>query len=120
MKIASAVLVLLSLSVPAFARTAASRPALHFELPARAGVASLDSLRGRVVLVGFWASWCEPCRLSFPWMAGLHKQYAERGLTIVAVNLDKSRDPADMFLAHHPAPFTVASIPKGKSPAPGT
>jgi thiol-disulfide isomerase/thioredoxin len=85
----------------------------RFTLPTRTGTIALDSLRGRVVLVDFWASWCEPCKRSFPWMAGLEARYGSKGLTIVAINLDKSRDAADDFVARHPAPFTVAFDPAG-------
>ena len=84
-----------------------------FRLPTRAGTVSLDSLRGRVVVVDFWASWCGPCRQSFPWLASLHERYGAKGLTIVAINLDKKRSDADRFLAELPAPFTVAFDPSG-------
>lgn len=86
-----------------------------FNLPARSGSASLDSLRGHVVYLDFWASWCGPCRASFPWMAQLNEKYRARGLRIVAVNLDKDRTLADGFLAEHPAPFTVAFDPAGRT-----
>jgi len=65
------------------------------------------------VLVDFWASWCEPCRKSFPWMTQMNERYASKGLAIVAINLDKSRDAADAFLAEHPAPFEIAFDPAG-------
>jgi thiol-disulfide isomerase/thioredoxin len=108
-------LVALSLAAPAPAKTppAASRKAPHFELPAAHGAVDSDSLRGHVVYVDFWASWCEPCRRSFPWMASLHQRLAPAGLTIIAINLDKDPKAADRFLAEHPAPFTVAFDPAG-------
>jgi thiol-disulfide isomerase/thioredoxin len=86
-----------------------------FALPARSGTVVLDSLRGKVVLVDFWASWCEPCRKSFPWMNAVHQRYAAKGLVIVAINLDKTRGPADKFLEEFPAPFTIAFDPNGKA-----
>ena len=76
---------------------------------------SLDSMRGKVVLVDFWASWCVPCRQSFPWMSHLHETYSSKGLVIVAINLDKNRELADRFLAEFSPPFTVAFDPSGKS-----
>jgi thiol-disulfide isomerase/thioredoxin len=102
-----------------FASTdAASKPdpAPSFTLASRSGPAvALDSLRSQVVLVDFWASWCVPCRQSFPWMNALQERYGARGLRVVAINLDKERALADKFLAAHPATFTVAFDPSGKT-----
>jgi cytochrome c biogenesis protein CcmG/thiol:disulfide interchange protein DsbE len=86
-----------------------------FSLPAREGTATLDSLRGRVVLIDFWASWCAPCRRSFPWLKSLHERYSSKGLTIVAINLDKDREAASAFLEQFPVPFVVAFDPSGKT-----
>jgi len=107
---------LLALAFPALAKpTPAGGPAPRFSLPATKGVVALDSLRGQVVLVDFWASWCEPCRKSFPWMADVYRRYSPQGFSIVAINLDKERDAADHFLAQHPAPFTIAFDPNATS-----
>jgi len=108
--VVSAVLAAASSAAPAHPKSAPP-----FVLPGRAGTVALDSLRGRVVLVDFWASWCTPCRSSFPWMQALHEKYSRRGLTIVAINLDKDRAAADAFLEENPATFTVAFDPKGKT-----
>jgi thiol-disulfide isomerase/thioredoxin len=88
-------------------------PAPAFSLPTSRGTASLDSLRGRVVWVDFWASWCEPCRRSFPWMKTMAERYGPQGFSVVAINLDKTQDQADAFLADFPAPFIVAYDPSG-------
>jgi thiol-disulfide isomerase/thioredoxin len=77
---------------------------------------SLESLKGKVVYVDFWASWCGPCKRSFPWMAQLHRQYGERGLVVVAVNVDKKRADAERFLQSTPAPFTVVFDDSGRTP----
>ncbi|HEU4402179.1 MAG TPA: TlpA disulfide reductase family protein [Candidatus Polarisedimenticolia bacterium] len=113
-------LLLLFFTLPAFARKTpevaappASAPA--FELPGRKGTVSLEALRGKLVYVDFWASWCGPCRMSFPWLRSLHERYAAKGLVIVAINLDKSREAANEFLADYPAPFLVAFDPAGKT-----
>jgi len=96
-------------------KAATLAPAPRFTLPGRAGTVDLDSLRGKLVLVDFWASWCGPCQQSFPWMAEMYRRYAEKGFTIVAVNLDKERGLADEFLAKHLVPFPVAYDPSGKT-----
>jgi len=113
-------LLLLCLALPVSARTgpasgARPTPAMGFTLPTQNGTVSLDSLRGKVVFVDFWASWCGPCQKSFPWLSTMHDRYAAKGLSIVAINLDKDRDLADGFLRKYRAPFTVAFDPSGKT-----
>jgi thiol-disulfide isomerase/thioredoxin len=103
-------------AIPA-ARKASGAPvtAPPFSLPGLHGSVTLASLAGRLVYVDFWASWCGPCRQSFPWMATLHERYAAKGLTVVAINVDKDRDAADAFLLEHPAPFVIAFDPSGRT-----
>jgi thiol-disulfide isomerase/thioredoxin len=76
----------------------------------------LARLRGRVVYVDFWASWCAPCKRSFPWMNTLLERYGREGLSIVAVNVDKRRSDADRFLRDVPAAFTVVFDGQGTVP----
>lgn len=95
------------------AKTLPDAPA--FTLTGLQGDVTLQSLKGKTVLVDFWASWCGPCRQSFPWMNDMQKRYGGKGLAIVAVNLDKDREFADEFLAEVPASFTVAFDPSGKT-----
>ncbi|MBR1766012.1 MAG: TlpA family protein disulfide reductase [Bacteroidales bacterium] len=62
-------------------------------LPDRDGnTRSLSSLRGKVVLVDFWASWCRPCRMENPNVVRLYQQYHDRGFEIFSVSLDNNRD----------------------------
>lgn len=74
----------------------------------------LAPIEGKVVWVDFWASWCTPCRRSFPWMNAMHAKYGAQGLQIIAVNLDKERAAADGFLAETPAEFALRFDPEGK------
>ena len=96
-------------------RPAAGDPAPAFKLAAIGDTIESDSLRGRVVYVDFWASWCDPCRRSFPWLKELHERFGDKGLTVVAIDLDQERKAADAFLAKYPAPFRVAFDPAGKT-----
>ena len=89
-----------------------------FALPTANGdTVALESLRGRVVYVDFWASWCGPCRRSFPWMNEMQQRYGARGLTIVGVNVDKRRPDAERFLHDTPAAFAVVFDEAGTTPA---
>lgn len=94
----------------------AGEPAPAFTLPGSSGNVSLESYRGKFVYVDFWASWCAPCKRSFPWMNDLRKRYGDKDLAIVAVNVDASRADAERFLASTPASFTVAYDPAGTTP----
>lgn len=68
---------------------------------------SLDDYAGKVVLIDFWASWCGPCRQSFPWMNAMQTKYSDDGLVIVAVNVDNDLADANRFLNDIPAKFQV-------------
>ena len=92
-------------------------PAPAFALrDARGETLSLERLRGQVVYVDFWASWCGPCRRSFPWMNEMQRRYGGRGLAIVAINVDKSPADAARFLELNPAQFAVAYDHAGATP----
>jgi cytochrome c biogenesis protein CcmG, thiol:disulfide interchange protein DsbE len=74
----------------------------------------LTSLRGRVVYLDFWASWCGPCRQSFPWMETMKSTYGAQGLEIITVNLDRDRADADRFLKQFHPTFDLRFDPKGE------
>jgi thiol-disulfide isomerase/thioredoxin len=89
-------------------------PAL--ELEGLAGPVSLAALKGRVVYLDFWASWCPPCRQSFPWMDAQLARHGAAGLAVVAVNLDRQRAAAEQFLRAVPSRATIAFDPAGDTP----
>lgn len=66
-----------------------------------------DVLKGKIVIVDFWASWCGPCKESFPIMEELQEKYGEKGLVILAVNVDEDHAAMEDFLKRHPVKFTA-------------
>ncbi len=68
---------------------------------------TLPDLKGKVVVLDFWASWCGPCKASFPTLEALHKAYSARGVVVLGVNLDKTTEPMQAFLKEHSASFPI-------------
>ena len=91
----------------------AANKAPTFKLQGDNGEISLDQYKGQVVYVDFWASWCVPCKHSFPWMNDIQKRYGNKGFKVIAINLDKDKKDANTFLKLHPADFTIAYDPEG-------
>lgn len=67
----------------------------------------LRDLRGKVVLLNFWATWCPPCRLEMPAMEQLHREYGPRGLVILAVNFREGRREIRSFLQEQDLTFSA-------------
>ena len=81
---------------------------------AEADTLDLAAYHGKVVYLDFWASWCKPCRASFPWMADIQKRLGDQGLAVVTVNLDKKREAAAKFLQEFSPDIHVLYDPEGK------
>jgi thiol-disulfide isomerase/thioredoxin len=73
----------------------------------------LSDLAGQVVYLDFWASWCKPCRQSFPWMNQMQQKYASQGLQIIAINLDTESSLTKDFLDKVPAQIPIIYDPEG-------
>lgn len=74
-------------------KTAIGQPAPDISLPDKDGVIrSLSSLRGKIVLLDFWASWCGPCRRENPNVVRIYNEYHDKGFEVFSVSLDKDRD----------------------------
>lgn len=112
-----AAVVVFSLLAPGAQAASLGQPAPEFELRGDgASTVKLSALRGKVVYLDFWASWCGPCRQSFPWMNELQAKYASRGLQIVGVNLDAKDADARKFLSETNGNFMLAFDNKGVTP----
>ncbi len=94
---------------------AAFNQAPDIDLPGIDGNVRLEGLKGKVVYLDFWASWCQPCKNSFPWMSSMKINYADQGFEVLAVNLDKDRKLADAFLKEMNVNFIVAFDKSGES-----
>jgi cytochrome c biogenesis protein CcmG, thiol:disulfide interchange protein DsbE len=116
---ATLLLWLASVLVPAVAQpappAATQTVAPAIDLPTYDGRITPADLAGKVVYVDFFASWCGPCKVSFPWLKVMQEQYAPKGLVIVAINVDKDRADAMHFVTHFSPTFLVGYDPAGKT-----
>jgi thiol-disulfide isomerase/thioredoxin len=96
-----------------------SAPAISLPLlsPDGPSVGSLAALRGKVVYLDFWASWCGPCRVSFPQLEQLRQELGPRGFEVLAVNVDEVEPDALRFLEDVPVSYPVVRDGSGATPA---
>lgn len=79
-----------------------------FALPSRGGdTVQLDKLKGQVVMINFWASWCGPCRQEMPLLDQMYKRYSALGFTLLGVNVESDSKDAEKLLAQLPVTFPV-------------
>ena len=83
-------------------------PAPAFQLNSNSGkTLSLGALRGQIVLVNFWASWCGPCRKEMPILEQLNRQYRNKGVTLIGVNVEPDSAAATDWLKATPVSFPI-------------
>jgi thiol-disulfide isomerase/thioredoxin len=104
----------IALSVSALA-IEVGQSAPEIQLPGRSGAIKLSELKGKAVYLDFWASWCGPCKQSFPWMNEMQAKYGAKGLQVLAVNLDQKPEDATGFLQQTKVDFLIAMDPVGQS-----
>lgn len=101
-------LVLLSLVFSPIASAAAGEPAPDFTLKSNKDTnIRLKELKGNVVLINFWASWCGPCRQEMPLLEEIYKKYQKYGFELLAINVDEDSTAANDFLKTVDVSFPV-------------
>jgi len=101
-------LLLVALAAGTTQVSASPDPAPGFALPARGGgKVSLEQLKGQVVMLNFWASWCGPCRQEMPLLEQMYKRYASLGFTLLGVNVEANSGDAERWLAQTPVSFPI-------------
>ena len=91
----------------------ASRKAPDFEAKALDGTTvKLSDLKGKVVLLDFWATWCPPCVASIPHLRELQQKYADKGLVVIGMSLDTERRDVEIFMKKNPIPYKVVLTPR--------
>jgi cytochrome c biogenesis protein CcmG/thiol:disulfide interchange protein DsbE len=98
----------LSLSAQAKLKEGDAFPSPKLPVLNNKGTLDLASYKGKVVIVDFWASWCEPCKVELPALNDFYKKYKAKGLVVVGVNMDENSEDAKAFLKDHPVQVPLA------------
>lgn len=91
-------------------------PAVNLPAVSGASGATLESLRGKVVYVDFWASWCGPCRVSFPQLEELRAELSGKGFEVLAISVDEDEADSVKFLSDVPVSYPVVWDGVGSTP----
>lgn len=98
----------LSLAMLPVSAETIDKPAPDFVLKSNQGKnVRLSELRGEVVLLNFWATWCGPCRQEMPELDALHQRYKDMGFTVLGINVNENSSDADEMLSENPVSFPV-------------
>ena len=107
-KILSALLISMSLTISAQAAQKLSGTSHDFTLPSNSGKnVRLSELRGEVVMINFWASWCGPCQQEMPILEELYQRYNRAGFTILGVNVEPDSEEANKILNNVKISFPI-------------
>jgi len=103
-----ALILVFSASVSYAASEKLSGKAANFTLKSRTGKnIKLSELRGEVVMLNFWASWCGPCRKEMPLLEKIHKKYKRLGFTLLGVNVEENSQAAKNYLKDVKVSFPI-------------
>lgn len=110
-----AIILLNIISLTAYA-VEIGQPAPLFTLPSllQNQTTNLAQFQGKVVYVDFWASWCAPCRVSFPLLNQLYQKLKDQNFEVIAINLDENPSNAEKFVKEFPVTFNVLRDEKGE------
>lgn len=106
---------LVALSIIAAVATTSAARVPDFTFTTDRGPLKLQDLRGKIVYLDYWASWCGPCRQTFPFMNELQARYRDKDFVVIAVSIDHDPAAARRFLAQYPANFIIAYDPEGET-----
>lgn len=110
----SLILTLFALA-PFVASAGDSQPAPDFTLPnQQKQEIKLSDLKGEVIMINFWASWCAPCRKEMPLLDAMYKKYKPLGFTLLGVNVDENSNDAYALLKDIPVSFPVVFDSHGR------
>ena len=78
-------------------------------------IVHLSDLKGKVVLIDFWATWCGPCRMTIPHVEAIYNKFKDKGVVVIGVNLDNqaSRQKVEQFIKEKGITYLVIGDPNG-------
>ena len=116
-RVCALMMLLMAVAAIVSASAAAGTPAPNVEMRTAKGPrVRLSDFRGKVVVMEIWASWCPDCKVSFPAADRLYREFKDKGVEVIAVNVDEQRKDAEAFLKAHPHTLRVMFDPRAKIP----